>query len=54
MRATAAVQDLTEITGGVQLAFGMAMTVDGAAEPACVATPLLRPYVRTVHRRENR
>ena len=47
-------QDLTWIPGGVQLAFGVTMTVDGAAEPACVATPLLRPHVRTVHRRENR
>ncbi len=54
MRATAAVQDLTEIPGGVQLAFGMTATVAGAAWPACVATLLLRSYVRTVHRRETR
>jgi acyl dehydratase len=44
LRATAAVQQVTEVSGGVQLAVEMAMTVEGAAKPACVATILIRKY----------
>ena len=44
LRATASVQQVTEISGGVQLAIEMAMTVEGAAKPACVATIVIRKY----------
>ena len=37
-------QPVTDISGGVQLAIEMAMTVEGAAKPACVATILIRKY----------
>jgi acyl dehydratase len=44
LRATAAVQQVTDVAGGVQLAVEMAMTVEGATKPACVATILIRQY----------
>ena len=44
LRATAAVQQVSEISGGVQLAVEMTMTVEGAAKPACVAIILIRQY----------
>jgi acyl dehydratase len=44
LRSTAAVQQVTEIAGGVQLAVEMTMTVEGAAKPACVAVILIRQY----------
>src|SRR5687767_10867878 len=44
LRATASVQQVTDVAGGVQVAIEMAMTVEGAAKPACVATILIRKY----------
>ena len=44
LRATAALQQVTDVSGGVQLAVEMAMTVEGAAKPACVATIVIRKY----------
>ena len=44
LRATAAVQQVTDVAGGVQIAVEMAMTVEGAAKPACVATIVVRKY----------
>jgi acyl dehydratase len=44
LRATAAVRQVTDIAGGVQLAVEMTMTVEGATKPACVATILIRHY----------
>jgi acyl dehydratase len=35
---------VTDVAGGVQLAVEMAMTVEGATKPACVATILIRQY----------
>ena len=44
LRATASVQQVTDVAGGVQIAVEMAMTVEGAAKPACVATVVVRKY----------
>jgi acyl dehydratase len=45
VRASAAVESVTEISGGVQVAIAMTFEVEGSAKPACVATILLRQYV---------
>ena len=44
LRATASLQQVTDVSGGVQLAVEMVMTVEGAAKPACVATIVVRKY----------
>ncbi|HLM03794.1 MAG TPA: MaoC family dehydratase [Blastococcus sp.] len=44
LRATASLQQVTDVPGGVQLAVEMVMTVEGAAKPACVATIVVRKY----------
>jgi acyl dehydratase len=45
VRATAVLDDVTEIAGGLQVTITMAITVDGAAKPACVVTFLTRQLV---------
>ena len=42
LRATAVLDEVTEIKGGVQLAITVTITAEGAPKPACVATVLLR------------
>lgn len=42
LTATAVLDDVTEIKGGLQLTITMTFTVVGAAKPACVATILVR------------
>jgi acyl dehydratase len=43
--ATAVLDDVTEVTGGLQLTITMTITVEGAAKPACVVTFLTRQLV---------
>jgi acyl dehydratase len=45
VRATAVLDKVTEVTGGVQLTITMTITVEGAAKPACVVTFLTRQLV---------
>ncbi|GAA0899344.1 MaoC family dehydratase [Pseudonocardia zijingensis] len=45
VRASAVLDAVTDVPGGVQLAIRMTITVDGAAKPACVATILVRHLV---------
>lgn len=47
LRAGAVVDEVTDITGGVQMRITVTfeVEVEGGAEPACVATILLRQYV---------
>jgi acyl dehydratase len=45
LRATAVLDEVTDVRGGVQLRITMTLTVDGAAKPACVATILVRHLV---------
>jgi acyl dehydratase len=42
LRATAVLDKVSEIDGGLQLAITMTISVDGAPKPACVATILVR------------
>lgn len=44
MHATAVVDAVDEIAGGVQMAMTVTISVVDAAKPACVATVLLRRY----------
>ena len=45
VRATAVLDEVTEIQGGLQLAITMTIAVEGAAKPACVVTFLTRQLV---------
>jgi len=45
VRATAVLDEVSEVKGGLQLAITMTITVDGAAKPACVVTFLTRQLV---------
>jgi acyl dehydratase len=45
LRARAVVDEVTDITGGVQIRQTVTFEVDGAAKPACVATIVVRQYV---------
>ena len=45
VRASAVLDDVTDVKGGVQLTITVAITVEGAAKPACVATILVRHLV---------
>ncbi|MFI7699539.1 MaoC family dehydratase [Nonomuraea sp. NPDC049480] len=44
VRATAVVDDVQEIAGGVQVALTLTFETDGGGKPACVATILVRYY----------
>lgn len=45
LRATAVLDEVTDVKGGVQLTITMTFTVEGARKPACVATILVRQLV---------
>ncbi|WP_308819414.1 MaoC family dehydratase [Pseudonocardia alni] len=45
VRATAVLDEVTEVKGGLQLAITMTIGVEGAAKPACVVTFLTRQLV---------
>jgi acyl dehydratase len=45
IRATAVLDQVTEVKGGLQLTITMTITVEGAAKPACVVTFLTRHLV---------
>ncbi|GAA5140474.1 MaoC family dehydratase [Pseudonocardia adelaidensis] len=45
VRASAVLDAVTEVTGGVQPAITVTITVEGTAKPACVATILVRHLV---------
>ncbi|MGN9783284.1 MaoC family dehydratase [Nonomuraea sp. ZG12] len=45
LRATATLDNVADVTGGVQLTITMVFTVEDAPKPACVATILLRQIV---------
>jgi acyl dehydratase len=45
VRATAVLDQVTEVKGGRQLTITMTITVEGAAKPACVVTFLTRQLV---------
>ncbi len=42
LRATAALDDVSDVRGGVQLTTTVSFAVEGAAKPACVATVVVR------------
>ncbi|MFD4248171.1 MaoC family dehydratase [Amycolatopsis thermoflava] len=42
VRATATLEEVTEVRGGLQLAITMTIAVEDAPKPACVATILIR------------
>ncbi len=45
VRATAVLDEVTEVTGGLQLAITMTISTEGADRPACVVTFLTRQIV---------
>ncbi|BBG03608.1 MULTISPECIES: MaoC family dehydratase [Pseudonocardia] len=45
LRATAVLDEVTEVTGGLQVTITMTITVEGATKPACVVTFLTRHLV---------
>lgn len=45
IRARVAIEQVTDIDNGVQLALLVTIETEGAAKPACVATILLRQYL---------
>ncbi|GAA1385818.1 MaoC family dehydratase [Pseudonocardia kongjuensis] len=45
LRATAVLDDVAEVTGGLQVTITMTITVEGATKPACVVTFLTRHLV---------
>ncbi|WP_181780865.1 MaoC family dehydratase [Pseudonocardia pini] len=45
VRATAVLDEVTEVKGGLQLAITMTISVEGAAKPACVVTFLTRQLI---------
>ncbi|MFE1176429.1 MaoC family dehydratase [Streptomyces sp. NPDC058773] len=45
VRATAVLDEVSEVRGGLQLSITMTITVEGAAKPACVVTFLTRQLV---------
>ncbi|MFB6441355.1 MaoC family dehydratase [Streptomyces sp. NPDC056411] len=45
VRATAVLDEVSEVKGGLQLTLTMTITVEGAAKPACVVTFLTRQLV---------
>ncbi|GHE80429.1 MaoC family dehydratase [Amycolatopsis deserti] len=45
LRATATLDEVTDVKGGVQLAITMTIAVEDAPKPACVATILVRQLV---------
>lgn len=44
MRATAVVDEATEVPGGIQMRLTFTIEIENHAKPACVATILLRRY----------
>ncbi|MEU2348673.1 MaoC family dehydratase [Modestobacter sp. NPDC049651] len=45
VRASAVVDSVTEVAGGIQMQTTMTFEVEGAAKPACVAVILVRQYL---------
>ncbi|MEW2385918.1 MaoC family dehydratase [Micromonospora sp. NPDC047707] len=45
VRATAVIDEVTDVTGGIQMRITATIEIEGNPKPACVATVLLRRYV---------
>ena len=45
LRASAVVDEVTDVAGGVQLRQTVTFEVEGSPKPVCVATVLVRQYV---------
>lgn len=45
LQLRAAVQAVDDITGGVQVTFGLSFSVEGESKPACIAEAVYRYYV---------
>ena len=45
VRASAVVDSVTDVAGGIQMQTTLTFEVEGSAKPACVATILVRQYL---------